>query len=114
MNRAIIFDGNASVLKPPKSKAGIRSVPIPDLIVPALKERHAASMMVCPTVEGKMMTQIAFKRAWQSYWRYLNLQAGGRDKKRGKNNEQGKPTWIPAVHAIENITPHMLRHTYAL
>ncbi len=25
----------------------------------------------------------------------------------------GKPTWIPAVHAIDAITLHMLRHTYA-
>lgn len=24
----------------------------------------------------------------------------------------GKPTWIPAVHAIDAITLHMLRHPY--
>lgn len=59
------------------------------------------------------MTQIAFKRAWESYLHYLNLQAGGCDKKRGKNDATGKPTFIPAVRAIDNITPHMLRHTYA-
>ena len=31
---------------------------------------------------------------------------------RGKN-VNGKPTVIPAAYAIEHITPHMLRHTYA-
>ncbi len=41
------------------------------------------------------MTQIAFKRAWESYMHYLNLKAGGSDKKRGKNDAQGRPTFIP-------------------
>lgn len=112
VNKSAFFDGNASQLKDPKSKAGMRSVPIPDILVPILKGRRAASLMVCPSAKGQMMSQNAFKRAWESYWRYLNIQAGGSNKKRGKN-VNGKPTWIPAVHAIENITPHMLRHSYA-
>ena len=111
VNKAVYFDSNTPKLKPPKSKAGYRSIPIPDTLVPILQGRHAASLMVCPSAKGEMMSQIAFKRAWESYWRYLNLQAGGSDKKRGKNVD-GKPTFIPAVHAIDNITPHMLRHTY--
>jgi len=78
-----------------------------------LSGKHSASMMVCPTIDGRMMSGEAFRRAWESYWRYLNLQAGGSDKKRGKNDSNGKLNWIPAVQAIDNITPHMLRHTYA-
>ena len=111
VNKAVFFDGNAANLKGTKSKAGMRTVPIPDMLIPILKGRRAASLMVCPSSTGEMMTQAAFKRAWESYWRYLNIQAGGSDKKRGKN-VNGKPTWLPAVHAIDNITPHMLRHTY--
>lgn len=113
VNKAAFYTGNQPQLKAPKSKAGERTIPIPDKLLPMLSGRHAASMMVCPSVQGKMMSGEAFRRAWESYWRHLNLQAGGSDKKRGKNDANGKPTWIPAVHAIDNITPHMLRHTYA-
>jgi len=112
VNKAVYFDGNRSYVKSTKTKAGNRIVPIPDFMIPILKKARGTSMMVCPAVSGKMMSQLAFRRAWESYWRYLNLQAGGSDKKRGKNVD-GKPTWIPAVSAIGNITPHMLRHTFA-
>jgi len=113
VNKAVFFDGNSSNLKTPKTKAGTRTVPIPDILLSVLQGRRAASMMVCPSISGEMMTQIAFKRAWESYLHYLNLQAGGSDKKRGKNDAANKPVWIPAVKVIDNITPHMLRHTYA-
>ena len=43
-----------------------------------------------------------FKRAWASYLHYLNIEAGGRDASRSR-----------PVQAIDNITPHMFRHTYA-
>ena len=53
--------------------------------------------MLCPSIEGKMMTETAFRRAWQAYENYLRKNVGILlDKK-----------------DIDHITPHMLRHTYA-
>jgi integrase len=59
--------------------------------------------MVCPAASGKMMSESAFRRAWDSYLHYLNIQAGGRDASRTR----------PKVSVISHITPHMFRHTYA-
>lgn len=42
-------------------------------------------------------------RAWESFLKHLNECAGG-----SKGSGARKPVWV-----IENITPHMLRHTYA-
>ena len=49
------------------------------------------------------MSETACRRAWNSYRHYLNLKAGGRDASRTHEK----------VQAIDNITAHMLRHTYA-
>jgi integrase len=49
------------------------------------------------------MSSVAYKRAWDSYAHYLNIQAGGRDASRIN----------PKVQKIDRITAHMLRHTYA-
>lgn len=103
VNKAVCFDGNAVHVKTPKSKAGTRTVPIPDILIPVLQGRRPSSMMVCPSNTGEMMTQAAIKRAWQSYQHYLNISAGGRVASRSR----------PKLQVVDNITPHMLRHTYA-
>lgn len=75
VNKAVYFDANQSNVKTPKTKPEPALFPpIPDMILPILKSRRAASMMVCPSTSGEMLTQIAFKRAWESYLHYLNLQ----------------------------------------
>ena len=107
INKAVSFDNNRPSVKTPKTKAGIRMIPIPDAILPALNIASKArgdSIMVCPSIKGgDLMSLVAFQRAWQSYQHYLNLQAGGKDASRSR----------PKIQVIDNITPHMLRHTYA-
>ena len=105
INKAAAFYGNKGSLKDPKSKAGERTIPIPDAILPALiKNRRNASMLVCPSQKaGEMMSNTAFRRAWESYQHYLNIQAGGRDASRSN----------PKIQAIEPFTAHQMRHTYA-
>lgn len=114
VNKAAYFDGNRSYIKSPKTKSGTRWIPVPEGLLEFLRgAARAPDCVVCPNAKGGMMTQIAFKRAWDSYLFYLNVQAGGRGRKRGKNDENGRHTFLPPVQMIENITPHMLRHTYA-
>lgn len=103
VNKAVTFNKNHSSVKAPKSKAGRRKVPIPDMIMPYLRNSHRGSLLICPATSGALMTQSAFKRAWESYMHFLNIKSGGRDASRSH----------PKLQVIQNITPHMLRHTYA-
>ncbi len=108
VSKSVYFDKNQPVLKTPKSKAGTRSVPIPDAMIPVLAcafetAKSKASLVVCPSAKGNTMSEAAFRSAWNSYLHYLNLQVGGRDASRAR----------PAVQILDHITPHMLRHSYA-
>ncbi len=101
----MIYVNNQAQIKSPKSSSGVRSVPIPDTILEALKQARkcAESTIVCPAADGRMMSHVAFNRAWRSYLNYLNTKAGGRVASRSR----------PKLTLIDNITPHMFRHTYA-
>lgn len=105
VNKAAIFNHNQPQIEKPKTSTGVRTVPIPDTIVDALKEyrKGIKSTMVCPAISGGMMSERAFKCAWSSYMHYLNIQAGGRVASRSR----------PKLTVVNNLTPHMFRHTYA-
>jgi integrase len=103
VNKSVHMFKNQSQVKKPKSKAGTREIPIPNILVAALRDFPRDCPLVCPDTKGEMMSDTGYRRAWNSYRHYLNLQAGGRDASRTKAK----------VQAIENITAHMLRHTYA-
>lgn len=104
VSKAAAFYGNQPKIKPPKSKSGNRSVPIPDAILPALAEaRNSGELLVCTAQKsGGMMSNVGFRRAWESYQAYLNERAGGK--------AAGHET--PAVLAMESFTAHQLRHPY--
>ena len=59
--------------------------------------------LVCPDMNGNLMSGVSQKNAWKSFLNHLNECAGGR-----KGSRSRKP-----VIVIDKITPHMLRHTYA-
>ncbi len=104
VTKAVVYTVNEAELKEPKSKAGRRIVPIPDAIIPALHaSRENRSFLVCPSAEGEAMSAQSYKRAWESYMHYLNIQAGGRDASRSR----------PKLVCMEPFTAHQLRHTYA-
>ena len=103
--RSLAFEAkNQARIKNPKTAAGTREVPIVDPLYDILAEakKKAASIMVCPSAKGTLMTDTAWKTSWDSYMHYLNIQAGGRDASRSN----------PKVVAMEPFTPHQLRHTF--
>ncbi len=103
VNKSVMTIKNQPLIKKPKSKAGTREVPIPNFLVDVLNELSHDYSLVCPDVKGQLMSETAFRRAWNSYRHYLNISAGGRSASRTREK----------VQAIDNITAHMLRHTYA-
>ncbi len=103
VTKAITFLTNQPIIKAPKSKAGIRDVPIPDFLVEIFKSIVKSNPIFLPSVQGERMSDVAYRRAWSSYEYYLNLKAGGRGAIGGKRK----------VIVLDHITAHMLRHTYA-
>lgn len=101
-------------IKETKTEAGTRTVPI---LAPLLEPLRAfvgsrKSGAVFVSAVGEPLTETAYKRAWESYMRYLNLCAGGTDAKRTKN-QNGKAVWIAAKIVTKPFTAHDLRYTYA-
>lgn len=87
VTKSVRFVGNHPSLVRPKTAAGTRSVPILSVLRPYLQnapERPAS------TATGEIMTDTAFRRAWNSYLLHLSRAAG---------------------HKI-SIRPHDLRITY--
>ena len=87
VNKSVRFAGNRPVIVRPKTAAGSRSVPVLSVLRPYIEN---APERPAKAVNGNIMTDTAFRRAWDSYLLHLSRAAG---------------------HEI-NIRPHDLRHTY--
>jgi integrase len=102
VNKVINFRKNQGVPKPyTKTEAGIRDIPILNILKPVLQthlEEVKGIYLFHPVTKGGLMTETAFRSMWATIWRALNKTAGGNYK-------------IKAIN--KDITPHILRHTYA-
>lgn len=104
VTKSVYYISNQPCVKPPKTKESVRQIPLPDILIPVITDAAGdAEEYVCPSAQGQAMSEIAFRRAWQSYQHYLNIEAGGHDATRTKEK----------VIATEPFTAHQLRHTYA-
>lgn len=104
-----------------KTRAGVRTVFIPGVLIDYLKELPRSSFLVCPDTTGKMLSLSAFEKMWDSYLAELNFRYGdfscvmitgknGRLEKFIKPKSRFAPKKIPMV--IPQISPHWLRHTF--
>ena len=78
------YNFHSHELKQPKTAAGVRTVPIPDLLAEIMEQEPRASLLVC-THNGKMWTNSSWKFAFNKYMQQLGIET----------------------------TAHCLRHTYA-
>lgn len=104
------WDFAADRVKGPKTAAGERVVHIPRLLADFLRaEREAdpSTLYVVHTATGGRMTDMAWRRMWNSYMCDLNIKYGyqGAVSKHATRNGP-----IPVV--IRTFTPHELRHTF--
>lgn len=117
VNKTAQFYNNTPSIKPTtKTKAGMRLISIPDVLVEYLKTIKRTSLLVC-SKNGKMLTEGAFRRMWESYMKILNEKYGdfvGDEncrKRDGTLKSRIAPGGLPL--RIKTFTPHQLRHTYA-
>lgn len=88
---------------PPKSKSGVREVPIPDDFLPELKKGNPFDF-VCTTVSGERHTIYSIRQMWGTFIRSLNIQMGCKVNKKGK--------LIPPYPVAKDLVMYCLRHTY--
>lgn len=117
INKAAEFINNKPRIKPmTKTKAGMRLISIPRILVDYLKAVERKSIVVC-TLDGEPMTEGAWRRMWESYMNLLNERYGdfGIDRTTLKKNGERKSRFAPGglPTRIDTFTPHQLRHTYA-
>lgn len=96
-----------------KSKAGVRNVYIPQILIDYLRNTEKTdNMLVCPDSKGRMMSLSAWNSMWESYLAELNFRNGdfSRIVNYDKPDSRFSPEKIPMV--IPRITPHWLRHTF--
>lgn len=92
-----------------KIKRDIRTVFIFDKLVDYLQDYRKnapENELVCPSINGQMYTLDSFRRAWESFQQELNLNSGLNPKRKSKYDPRFSEL------EIDNITPHMLRHTF--
>ncbi len=125
INKSVeIINGKSIVKEQTKTKAGMRTIYIPQKLVDYLtSEDRENNMLVCPAASGNMMSGSAYKRLWDSYLTELNYKFGKFDNilvpdklnpnllvKYEKPDSIFNPHKVPFV--IPRITAHWLRHTF--
>ena len=100
------YDFKNNIIKSPKTASGTRVVSIPDKLVSYLANIDRKSIYVLTSATGKMMSDTAWKRLWDSYLCDLNLKYGLSLDRKNKYHPKGH------IVTIELFTPHCLRHTF--
>lgn len=112
---AVRFDTSGMpVISSPKTEAGVRSVPLVEIL-----ERELAGKkgLLMESASGDIMSESAFDRAWQSYITALETQLNGCQKRwYGKTKAHREllardPNALPPWRSVA-IRPHDLRHSY--
>lgn len=110
-----MINGKPVVKSGTKTEAGVRTAGIPDILVeylqPILADKDPLEL-VFPGKNGKMITESAWRRMWDSYLVTLNFKYGNRLDRSGKlAKSKFNPNGVEMT--IPHFTSHWLRHTYA-
>jgi len=103
--RYALESGKSDVFKPPKSNAGIRTVPIPDHLIPSFKAAQRGPFdYVFTQVKNpnKHHTESSLRCYWKSFVRALDINLGAKVYR----------NQIIESKVADDLTPYVLRHTY--
>lgn len=64
VDKSWISVNNRPAIKEPKTAAGVRVVPLPDVLIPKLREWQSMSDLVFPGLSGGLMTKTYYQRGW--------------------------------------------------
>ena len=100
-------------IKTPKTNAGVRDIPIPQIYLEQLRSAPHTSEFVFTQRDGQTpLTDSSMKRMWQTIKKYMDLELGAKTelvKPKGRR----KHTLIITEHALaEDLELYDLRHTY--
>lgn len=115
VREAVRFDEKGlPVIGPPKTEAGIRTIPLPDLLVQELRGKTG---LLIQSAKGDIMSESSFDRAWQSYIASLETQLNGCHKRWYGRTKEHKALLEKDKDALPpwqtvTIRPHDLRHSY--
>ncbi len=107
------IDGKAIIKNGTKTKSGIRTVDIPQVLVSFLKKQppHSPFDYVVVNKNGDILNRNAWQSLWKTYLLDLNLACGDFSAYLNKPKSKFQPGGVPFV--IERFTAHYLRHTHA-
>lgn len=108
VREAVRFESNQPVIVDPKTEAGMRTVPLLDILADELKGLHG---LVATTAQGEPLSETGFIRAWEGFINSLEeLRNGDSRRWYGRHSGQNRET-LPPWQKI-TIRPHDLRHSY--
>lgn len=118
VNKSVeMLGGRPSVKIGGKTEHATRIVYIPQVLIDYLKPLAGNPFgLVCPSAQGTMMTDSAWKRLWSSYIKELNLKYADfgsyivNGKPMERPNSKCRPGGVPIL--IPQFTAHWLRHTF--
>lgn len=108
VNKSLSLRKNVGNEKGTKSKAGVREVPIPDILFPVLSEYCSGKNpfnILFTKEDGKHATKQTCTWWWKSFKRQCHITAGA-ELYRNQVRLETSPF-------SDDVTPHFLRHTYA-
>lgn len=113
VHEAVRYDSNQPIVSDPKTAAGNREVPLLDILRRELKDVHG---LIARSAGGAMMSESAFKSAWDKYINTMETKLNGCHKRWYGHRRSDKallatgeelPPWIEF-----DVRPHDLRHSY--
>jgi len=114
VREAVRYEHNRPIICDPKSEAGKRVVPMPDILADVLRDKHG--LIVC-THEGKHMTLGVFVSTWRSYLYHCAVTLNGGKRKRWL--DRTKADKLKHAQGAKSdawrefsIRTHDLRHSY--
>lgn len=113
VNKAVeMINGKPRIKQSGKTDSATRIIYIPQTLIDYLKKQPHTSLYVCPSANGNIMTDSAWRRLWDSYLCEINFKYGDFDSLYGVKAPKSKFQPGGVTFVIPRFTAHWLRHTF--